>query len=122
MRYCQFEGCSNTTERGAYCSEHARSSRKKMKQGNVYHHENKSFYRTPAWRDMREVIYERDRGCCKRCGKFVFGRKAHVHHIVPIKNNPLLKLDPNNLILLCSECHPIVEQETETKKVFPSYF
>ncbi|MFX4105061.1 HNH endonuclease, partial [Enterococcus faecalis] len=25
MRYCQFEGCSNTTERGAYCSEHARS-------------------------------------------------------------------------------------------------
>lgn len=71
---------------------------------------------------MREVIYERDRGCCKRCGKFVFGRKAHVHHIVPIKNNPLLKLDPNNLILLCSECHPIVEQETETKKVFPSYF
>ncbi|EFU18075.1 HNH endonuclease [Enterococcus faecalis] len=122
MRYCQFEGCSNTTERGAYCSEHARSSRKKKKQGNVYHHENKSFYRTPAWRDMREVIYERDRGCCKRCGKFVFGRKAHVHHIVPIKNNPLLKLDPNNLILLCSECHPIVEQETETKKVFPSYF
>ncbi|NSS83791.1 HNH endonuclease [Enterococcus faecalis] len=122
MRYCQFEGCSNTTERGAYCSEHARSSRKKKKQGNVYHHENKSFYRTPAWRDMREVIYERDRGCCKCCGKFVFGRKAHVHHIVPIKNNPLLKLDPNNLILLCSECHPIVEQETETKKVFPSYF
>ncbi|EHM3061036.1 HNH endonuclease [Enterococcus faecalis] len=122
MRYCQFEGCSNTTERGAYCSEHARSSRKKKKQGNVYHHENKSFYRTPAWRDMREVIYERDRGCCKRCGKFVFGRKAHVHHIVPIKNNPLLKLDPNNLILLCSECHPIVEQETETKKFFPSYF
>ncbi|EGO2821503.1 HNH endonuclease [Enterococcus faecalis] len=122
MRYCQFEGCSNTTERGAYCSEHARSSRKKKKQGNVYHHENKSFYRTPAWRDMREVIYERDRGCCKRCGKFVFGRKAHVHHIVPIKNNPLLKLDPNNLILLCSECHPIVEKETETKKVFPSYF
>lgn len=60
MRYCQFEGCSNTTERGAYCSEHARSSRKKKKQGNVYHHENKSFYRTPAWRDMREVIYERD--------------------------------------------------------------
>lgn len=122
MRYCQFEGCSNTTERGAYCSEHARSSRKKKKQGNVYHHENKSFYRTPAWRGMREVIYERDRGCCKRCGKFVFGRKAHVHHIVPIKNNPLLELDPNNLILLCSECHPIVEQETETKKVFPSYF
>ena len=28
MRYCQFEGCSNTTEKGAYCSEHARKSRK----------------------------------------------------------------------------------------------
>lgn len=29
MRYCQFEGCSNTTEKGAYCSEHARKSRKR---------------------------------------------------------------------------------------------
>ncbi|MCS5459229.1 hypothetical protein NWO28_11400 [Enterococcus faecalis] len=32
MRYCQFEGCSNTTEKGAYCSEHARKSRKRKSQ------------------------------------------------------------------------------------------
>lgn len=32
MRYCQFEGCSNTTEKGAYCSEHARKSRKRKNQ------------------------------------------------------------------------------------------
>ncbi len=36
--------------------------------------------------------------------------------LYPIKDNELLKLDPNNLMLLCSKCHPIVENETEDKK------
>ena len=69
MRYCQFEGCSNTTEKGAYCSEHARKSRKKKKQINAYHHDNKSFYRTKAWQDVADFVYERENGCCQRCGR-----------------------------------------------------
>lgn len=122
MRYCQFEGCSNTTEKGAYCSEHARKSRKKKKQINVYHHDNKSFYRTKAWQDVADFVYERENGCCQRCGRFVFGRQAHRHHIIPIKKNEMLKLDPNNIRLLCPKCHVIEENEADEKKVFPSYF
>lgn len=122
MKYCQFDGCSNKIVKGAYCSEHAVKRKKKKAKIDIYHHENKPFYQSPQWKDMRQFIYEREHGCCQRCGKFVFGRNAHVHHIVPIKDNELLKLDPNNLMLLCSKCHPIVENETEKKKVFPSYF
>lgn len=122
MRYCQFEGCSNTTEKGAYCSEHARKSRKKKKQINAYHHDNKSFYRTKACQDVADFVYERENGCCQRCGRFVFGRQAHRHHIIPIKKNEMLKLDPNNIRLLCPKCHVIEENEVDEKKVFPSYF
>ncbi|AUB52996.1 HNH endonuclease [Enterococcus mundtii] len=125
MKYCQFDGCTNKIAKGIYCAEHKRSSKsrkKKQKAKSVYHHENKPFYRTQAWKDMRQFIYEREGGHCQRCGQFIFGKRAHVHHIVPIKDNELLKLDPNNLMLLCSKCHPIVENETEEKKVFPSYF
>lgn len=71
---------------------------------------------------MRSVIYERERGCCQRCGKFVFGRAAHVHHVVPVKKNSNLKLDPNNLRLLCSKCHVIEENEGEDTLVVASYF
>lgn len=71
---------------------------------------------------MRSFVYEREHGCCQRCGSFVFGRRAHVHHVVPIKKNPLLKLDPNNLRLLCDVCHAIEENEDDQQKIFPSYF
>lgn len=125
MKYCDFNGCSNKIAKGAYCPEHKRSkksSRAKRKKKDIYHHENKSFYNSGPWKSMREYIYERDKGCCSRCGKFVFGKSAHVHHKVPVKDNRLLKLDPINLILLCPTCHTIEENKDKKEKVFPSYF
>lgn len=122
MKYCDFNGCTNKIIKGAYCDEHKRAAPRKKKQKNIYHHENKSFYNSDAWKSMRSYVYERERGCCQRCGSFVFGRRAHVHHVVPIKKNPLLKLDSNNLRLLCNVCHTIEENEDDQRKIFPSYF
>ena len=103
MKYCQFNGCSNKIIKGAYCEDHRRVSPSKKKPKNIYHHKNKSFYKTEAWKDLRSEVYERAHGCCEECGKFVFGRTAHCHHIVPIKENPLLKLEPNNIKLVCPQ-------------------
>lgn len=125
MKYCQFDGCANQIRTGIYCDEHKRSSRsrkKKQQAKSVYHHENKPFYRTQAWIDVADFVYERENGHCQRCGRFVFGRQAHRHHVIPIKKNDMLKLDPNNIRLLCPQCHVIEENETDEKKVFPSYF
>jgi len=125
MKYCEFNGCTNKIAKGAYCDEHKRSKKsaaKSKKQKDIYHHENKSFYKTDGWKTTRDFVYERDGGCCQRCGKFVFGRSAHVHHKIPIKKNPLLRLDLNNLMLLCPKCHIKEENEVGEKKVFPTYF
>lgn len=122
MRYCQFDGCTNKVSRGAYCDTHKRKKKRKAKQKTIYHHENKPFYRTQAWKDVADFVYEREHGCCQRCGKFVYGRQAHRHHIVPIKENELLKLDPNNIRLLCPKCHVIEENENKSKRVFASFF
>lgn len=122
MKYCCFNGCNHKISKGYYCDEHKRSKPKKKKQKQVYHHKNKSFYNSYPWRSVRSVVYEREHGCCQRCGRFVFGRQAHVHHIIPIQVDPTLKLDPNNLKLLCPKCHTIEENEDKTEKVFPSYF
>jgi 5-methylcytosine-specific restriction protein A len=127
MKYCDFNGCNNKIERGAYCEEHKRSIqsiRRKKKKKYIYHHDNKQFYNSKPWKNMRSYIYERERGLCQRCGRFVFGKKAHVHHVIPIKEDPTLRLDENNLMLLCPRCH--IEEENKDKEkqpiVFPSYF
>ena len=121
MKYCDFNGCSCKISKGRYCPEHA-ASKKQRKKKDIYHHENKPFYRTGAWKEVADFVYQRENGCCQRCGKFVFGRQAHRHHVVPIRKNPLLKLGPNNIRLLCPKCHTIEENDSEDKKVFANYF
>lgn len=110
MKYCGEQGCRNLISSGRYCNDHRRRRKKR-----VWHSNNKSFYNSQAWKDLAAYVYERDKGCCRRCGKFVFGKQAHRHHIIPVKVNPSLKLDADNVILLCNKCHVIVEQETMEK-------
>jgi 5-methylcytosine-specific restriction enzyme A len=113
MKYCGEQGCKSLISSGRYCADHKRKKKEK-----VVYSKNKSFYRTQAWQGLRSFVYERDKGCCQRCGKFVFGKLAHAHHIVPVQIKPSLKLDADNVTLLCNKCHPIVEEET-MEKYFP---
>lgn len=121
MKYCDFNGCASKIDRGAYCDDHKRSD-KSRKRKNIYHNSNKSFYNSSAWKSMRQFIYERERGCCQRCKRFVFGKQAQVHHVVTVKANPTLKLEPKNLKLLCPPCHSIEENSDEKETIFANYF
>ena len=120
MKYCDFNGCRNKISKGRYCEEHKRNKppRKKKDKKNIYHHENKPFYRTDEWKYVRSQVYEREKGYCQRCGMFVFGRGAHVHHVIPIKQDETLKSEINNLMLLCPKCNTKEENEDKPKKVF----
>jgi 5-methylcytosine-specific restriction enzyme A len=125
MKYCDFNGCNTKVDRGRFCDDHKRSKKsikKREQKKSIYHNENKPFYNSKPWKHTRSEIYEREKGCCQRCGKFVFGKQAQVHHIVPVKKNPLLKFEPNNLMLLCPKCHMEEENKEKQPKVFPSYF
>lgn len=42
---------------------------------------------------------------CERCGKYVKGKDANAHHLIPRWFMPQLSLDVNNGICLCSDCH-----------------
>lgn len=108
MKYCSEQGCRQLIDKGRYCDKHRRKKR------NVGA-SNKPFYSTQAWRDLKADCYQRDKGRCTRCNKFVFGKKAQHHHIIPINVRPDLKLDPGNVTTLCPTCHMIVEHETKPK-------
>lgn len=118
MKYCGEQGCTKLISTGRYCLDHRRRKRKPRKS---YKHDNKSLYNSAVWKRLVAFVYERDKGCCQRCGKFVHGKDAHSHHIIPVVKAPHLKLNPDNIKLLCSKCHVIEENKSEQKEI-PSYF
>lgn len=63
--------------------------------------------KTPAWkrkankrRDVYHAVQERDHFTCRQCGQYT---EAVPHHVVPRSQGG--SDDPDNLILLCEECH-----------------
>ena len=71
---------------------------------------SKSFYKSKAWKKVREYIFERDKGLCQDClekGKLTPGQEVHhIKFLTPDNiNNTEITLNESNLILLCKECH-----------------
>lgn len=70
----------------------------------------RNIYKKPEWRKVRSIVIVRANGLCERCkrkGKIVKGKE--VHHIKWLtddnKDDWDIAYNPDNLILLCSDCH-----------------
>ena len=62
-------------------------------------------YFSDAWKRVRKEVLRRDGYRCVFCGKDVSGyKKSRIDHIVPLKEEPSLGLDPKNLRTLCAPC------------------
>ena len=68
------------------------------------------------WKQKRNQIKSRDKYLCQVClsGKYETSYRytydeLEVHHIVPIEEDYLLRLDSNNLITLCRMHHEMAE-------------
>ena len=69
-----------------------------------------TFYKSQAWKKMRDYCFKRDVGLCQDClkdGKIVSAEE--VHHIIPITTQNIddesITLNETNLVSLCRECH-----------------
>lgn len=60
---------------------------------------------TQEYRQWRKSVFERDNYTCVICGEV--GGRINAHHIKLYKDYPKLRLDINNGITLCQECHRI---------------
>lgn len=73
----------------------------------------KKFYSSKAWQTCRNE-YARDRHyLCENClRKGIYKVGEIVHHKIEIDpvniNNPEIALNPDNLMLLCRECHAAI--------------
>ena len=68
-----------------------------------------------AW--DRLSIQKRDHDpLCERCITLERCEPAvHVHHIVPVKIRPDLKLEWSNLMSVCQACHAVLDAECDAK-------
>lgn len=64
------------------------------------------FYTTQAWKNKRTEILRRDNHECQMCKVLCKYKVAtDVHHILNLKDNYDKRLDDDNLISLCHDCH-----------------
>ena len=69
----------------------------------------KDIYRkTPAYKEFRKAVIERDKGRCRIPGCKYRGKKIQVHHISMFSTSINLRYEPRNGICLCPSCHHMV--------------
>ena len=61
------------------------------------------FHAKKETKDWKKYIYEKDEYTCKSCGQV--GYKLNVHHIQSYSEHIDLRLDPDNGITFCDNCH-----------------
>ena len=69
-----------------------------------------AFYGSAAWKAARKAYWQRRGGLCERClAKGIIKQGEQVHHKVELTpaniNDPAVALNPDNLELLCRDCH-----------------
>jgi len=73
---------------------------------NVSYDECKKFYKTEEWKDLRDnFLFKQEILLCMNCCYQGSVSSFQVDHIEPIKYRWDLRLDENNLQILCCYCN-----------------
>ena len=72
-----------------------------------------NFYKTTKWIKKRANVLRRDGYLCRECKRYGKQTTATtVHHINPLEHHPELKLDSDNLLSVCNNCHNTFHDRT----------
>ena len=71
-----------------------------------YHEKYQDFYNSAEWKALRNYKFAEAYGLCEKCREKGIARVGReVHHKIPISEDWSKRLEIDNLILLCSDCH-----------------
>lgn len=72
----------------------------------TYHERYQEFYNSKEWKMLRNYKFGLANGLCEKCKeKNIVRAGKQVHHIIPIEEDWSKRLELDNLILLCNDCH-----------------
>lgn len=82
----------------------------------------RAFYKSMAWQNCRASYIKKAHGLCERClAKGIYRPGEIVHHMTELTpdniQNPDITLNPDNLMLVCRDCHAQVHKPEKRYKV-----
>lgn len=82
--------------------------------------ERQTLYFSEKWKYAVKEVWKRDNATCRRCGKHQSNDKNtfHIHHLYPFAEYKRLRANPDNLVLLCPDCHRFVHSSKNTNREF----
>ena len=84
-----------------------------------YHEKYNSFYCSNEWILLRNQKFCDADGLCELCKKNgIIKQGKEVHHIVPIQKDWSKRLEYENLILLCPDCHNAIHERISPLQQF----
>ena len=88
-----------------------------------YHKKYASFYNSSKWKELRKLKFADANGLCENCLlKGIVKAGVDVHHLVEISKDWSKRLDYDNLVLLCKDCHnEIHERESPLQKFLKEF-
>ncbi|RLB94817.1 MAG: hypothetical protein DRH26_00010 [Deltaproteobacteria bacterium] len=98
------------SENRLYCSTECKLScpvYKKIKHPNRYKKAS-SRETNPI---LRQLVFERDKWICQKCGSTGIGVTLHCHHILPATQNPMNANDPDVCMCVCKSCHKDIHKQ-----------
>lgn len=84
-----------------------KKSKERQRKAKQKHLDNKAFYLSREWRDLRYRVFKKYGFDCMACGrnKKNHGVIIHIDHIKPRSKHPELELNFDNLQVLCEDCN-----------------
>lgn len=76
--------------------------------------ERQALYATQRWKDAVKEVWKRENATCQLCGKRQNDDREHafhIHHVYTFAEYPRLRTNPDNLVLLCRDCHLYVHSK-----------
>lgn len=117
-KFCSKCGIRLINKSEKYCDICKAKEVNRHKEYNKYRTDFKEqkFYKSKTWITKRNIIKNKDNGLCLKClsNKKIVPMDS-VHHIEELKDNWDKRLDENNLISLCEQCHQITHLEYKTE-------
>lgn len=117
FRICREFGCNNLTKE-TYCKDHEHIGREKELKRHRQYNEQRDpvlvkFYNSKEWKALSQYVMATNHYLCIQCETVP---ADVVDHIIPVKINWSLRLDPNNCQPLCHKCHN--KKTAEDKKKY----
>ena len=78
--------------------------------------ERQRLYSSAEWKSLKQLVIERSKGVCERCGEP--SNQLNIHHVIPLEDGGEILCDKSELAALCPKCHTFVHSKRNVENEY----